>query len=279
MIMKKDINIWYVDSGKSVSGNGLSTDAAFITLQEAVTAAGDYDTIYIVGNSIETIAATGIAITQDGLRIIGANGSQGRQAAALKCTGTASMFVVTGNRFEIAGLNLSQRGAYTCIQIGSATVGAVYNTWIHHCNFDGYSTATYGVAGYSGTTDTVNLTIEDCVFQSFATACFRAYGTRDYYRRNTLQVNVDTIGIDCLQTDGHHGGGVIADNIIYGIANSSTTGIKLAGNCNAGTIVIANNLLSGTFDTSITESSGDNAVQNFLGSTTGGSVIDSNSSS
>ena len=85
--VKKDTQIWYVDSGKTspaASGDGLTWDTAFITLAEAVTAAGDYDTILVAPNSIETIATGGITITQDGLRIIGANGSVGRQAASLK---------------------------------------------------------------------------------------------------------------------------------------------------------------------------------------------------
>ncbi|KKM15234.1 hypothetical protein LCGC14_1698090 [marine sediment metagenome] len=164
--VKKDTQIWYVDSGKTSpasSGDGLTWEAAFLTLAEAVTAAGDYDTILIAPNSIETIAAAGIAITQDGLKIFGANASEAIQSAALKCTGTAAMFRVTGNRFEIAYLNLSQRGAYPCIQIGSASVGAIYQTYIHNVNFDGYATATYGVEGYL-TSDCVNLTIEDCYF-------------------------------------------------------------------------------------------------------------------
>ena len=72
IVMKRDTTIWYVDSGQSASGNGKTPKTAFITLQEAVTAAGDFDTILIMPNPIETIAATGIDITQEGLRIIGA---------------------------------------------------------------------------------------------------------------------------------------------------------------------------------------------------------------
>ncbi len=278
--IKKDTQIWYVDSGKtspSVSGDGLTWEHAFVTLQEAVTAAGDYDTILIAPNSIQTIAVAGIAITQDGLRIFGANGTEGRQAAALKiAAGTASMFQVEGNRFEIAGLNLSQRTAYPCILIGSGSTGAIYETWVHHCNFDGYGTATHGVKP-NGTTDTVSLCVEDCYFQSHATAAIEVNGTRDTYRRNTIKVAADTIGINVIKTGASRTFGVIADNLLFGVTSSSTTAIKLAGNITAGHAIIARNLLSGSWNVTITQSTGLNGVENYEASSTGGSLIDTSS--
>ncbi len=66
-MQKLDTRVWYVDSGKTspaVSGDGKTWEQAVLTLQEAVTLAGDYDTILIAPNTIETIAATGIAITK-----------------------------------------------------------------------------------------------------------------------------------------------------------------------------------------------------------------------
>ena len=137
MILKKDNTAWYVDSSQSASGNGKTPKTAFITLQEAVTASSAWDVIIIMPNSIETVAATGIEINKEGLRIFGALSTSAHQVSALKCTGTAAMFRITANRVEIANLYMSQRGAYPTIEIGSASVGAVYETHIHHCNFDG----------------------------------------------------------------------------------------------------------------------------------------------
>ncbi len=278
--IKKDTQIWYVDSGKTgptVSGDGLTWAKAFLTLQEAVTVAGDYDTILVAHNSIETIAATGIAITQDGLRILGPNGSPGRQSAAFKCTGTAPMFVITGDRVEIAGLHFSQRGAYICIQVGSASDGGVYQTWIHHCNLEGYGTATYGVSGYAQTADTVHLVVEDCHFQGFATAAIHVNGTGDSYKRNVIKVNSNTIGIDIKKTGGTRAECVIADNLLYGIAGGTTVGIKLAGTITAGNIIIAKNMLGGTWDTTITQSDTGIGVENYYSDTTGGTLIDTDS--
>jgi len=263
--------VWYVNSNLSASGSGRSWDSAFLTLQEAVTAASDYDTILIAPDSIQTIAATGIAITQDGLRIFGANASEGIQAAALKCTGTSlAMFQVTGNRFEIAGLNLSQRGAYPCIQIGSATVSAVYSTYIHNCNFDGYGTATYGVEGYS-ITDCVNLLIEDCYFASHATAAIRCSGTRSTVRRNTIAVPADTIGIMAVDATGDRQYSIYVDNYLFGVSGSSTGGIVFTGTPTAGTLMLARNYLCGTWNTTITDVTG--GCNNYVMDASGGALI------
>ncbi len=151
--VKHNSQKWYVDSGKTepaVSGDGLSPKGAVLTLAEAVANAGDYDVILVAPNSIETIASGGITITQTGLRILGSNGSQYRQAASLKIiAGTAPMFIIEADRVEIAGFNLSCRIAYPCISIGNVATGvgtAVYSTWIHHNNIDGAGTGTFGIA-------------------------------------------------------------------------------------------------------------------------------------
>ena len=278
--IKKDTQIWYVDSGKSpsVTGDGTTWEEAFLTLQEAVTAAGDFDTILIAPNSIEAVAAAGIDITQEGLKIYGSASTEATQVAALKCTGTAAMIRIGANRVEIAGLYFSQRGAYTCIEIGTAAVGAVYETHIHHCNFDGYGTATYGVRGYGGTVDTVCLVVEDCYFMSFATACISSNGTRDSYRRNTFQVATDTIGITIEKHTAHRHWGVYVDNLFFGKSNSSTKGIYQATKVSSGSACIARNLFSGTWDETITATDQDIGVQNFYSHTTGGTVVDCNSS-
>jgi len=279
--IKKDTQIWYVDSGKTgpaVSGDGLTWKNAFMTLAEAVTAAGDFDTILIAPNAIETIAAAGIDITQEGLRIIGSASTEAAQCAAFKITaGTASMFRILANRVEICNVYLSQRTAYPCIEIGSATVGAVYETHIHNVAFDGYGTATYAVRGYNGAVDTVCLVVEDCYMQSFATAALEANGTRDTYRRNTIQVPVDTTGIHVTKTGGDRMPCFIVDNYFVGIANSSTTGIEFDGNTTAGKVLVIKNMFAGTWDTSITAQTGQVGVENYVADGSGGARIDCNS--
>lgn len=290
--VKKGTQIWYVDSGKTnpaTSGNGLTWDEAFLTLAEAVSAAGNYDTILVAPNSIETIASGGITITQTGLRILGANGSIGRQSSAFKiAAGTSPMFTITADRVEIAGLHLSCRIAYPAICIGSVADGvgtAVYQTWIHDCNITGYGTATFGVAmggaggfGVATQCDAVNAVIENNKFTAFATAAVVVSGTRMSVKNNEIDVPVDTIGVSVVETGSNRGYWKVNGNIFAGIANASTTAIKFAGNTTAGQGQVMNNLLCGSFDTTITDNTGDIGCLNYEGTTSGGTIIDFNSS-
>jgi hypothetical protein len=285
--LKTDSQIWYVDSGKSsgVSGDGLSPETAFLTLLEAVTAAGNYDVIIIEENTIQTIATAGITITQTGLKIFGANTNNGSQNASLKKTvGATPMFIIAADRVEIAYLAISMRTAAAAIQIGTDAIAAagagVYNTYIHDCNFDAYSTATYAVRPHinGAYADAVNLVVENCYFDGFVTAAVLCNSTRETHRFNTIKVPAEGIGFDVIKTGGDRAYTVINDNLIYGVSGSATCGIKTAGNITAGLAIWARNLLAGSFNTTIGNSSGDHGVLNYQGSTTGGSLIDCNTS-
>lgn len=275
--------IWYVDSGITTAGDGTSPEKALATLAGAVTKAGNYDIILVAENTIETIAAT-ITITQTGLKIFGSGSSEAAQASALKTTYAGPMFLIKADRVEIAGLRISQRSAYASIMIGDTAGQAYYQTHIHHCNFDGYGTALYGVspgpvaAAANGQCDPVNLVVEDCYFKGIVTAAIVSNGTRDTYRRNTIHVTADSCGVYVFKTAGDRGYGVVADNLMFGEAGTTTIGIKGAGNNTAGLLIYARNLFVGDFDTTISNNTGDPGVLNYVGSTTGGSLIDCNSS-
>ena len=289
--IKKDTQIWYVDSGKtspSVSGDGLTWEHAFITLQEAVTAAGDHDTILVAPNDIATIASGGIEITQEGLRILGPLADNALQNAAFKITaGTSPMFTILADRVEIAGLHLSCRIAYPAICIGSVADGvgtAIYETHIHDCNITGYSTATFGVAmggsggfGVATQCDAVNLLINNNKFTGFVTACVVVSGSRMTVKNNEFDVPVDTIGVTVVETGGNRGYWKINDNYFVGIANASTTAIKFAGNTTLGQGQVMKNLLAGTWSTTITAQTGQVGVENYVADGSGGARIDCNS--
>ncbi|KKK88046.1 hypothetical protein LCGC14_2747130, partial [marine sediment metagenome] len=274
--VKQGTNIWYVDSGKTsgTSGGGTTWDTAFMTLLEAVTKAGAYDTILIAPNSIQTIASGGITITQDGLKIFGAGSSEAGKQSALKLSaGTSPMFTITADRVEIAGLNLSCRIAYPAIQIGDTNGLAHYFIHIHDCFLDGYGTATWGITNgptasdWTAQADSPGLVVENCYFSSFATAAIDANGTEDTYRNNTIHVATDTIGIDVSRTGGGRNPFLIIDNLFYGLANASTTAIKFAGNTTVGGGIVARNLLAGSFNTTISNNTGDAGVENYQGTT------------
>ncbi len=289
--IKKDTQIWYVDSGKTgpaASGDGLTWEHAFLTLAEAVDAAGDHDTILVAPNDIETIATGGIEITQEGLRILGPLANKALNNAAFKIVaGTSPMFTILADRVEIAGLHLSCRIAYPAICIGSVADGvgtAIYETHIHDNNITGYGTGTFGVAmggaggfGVSTQCDAVNLVIENNKFTGFATAAVVVSGSRMSVLNNDFNVPVDTIGVSVVETGSTRGYWTINDNRFTGISGSSTTGIKFAGNTTIGQGTVINNQLVAQWTTTIDTNSGDPGLSNYFRSTNGETLIDTNS--
>ncbi|MDD3106291.1 MAG: hypothetical protein PHP65_00600 [Bacilli bacterium] len=272
--------VWYVNSNLSASGSGRSWDSAFLTLAEAVAVADDYDTILIAPDTIQTIATAGITITQNGLRILGANPHPGVQAASFKKTvGATPMFIIGADRVEIAGLCLSMRTAAACIQIGTtaiATAGAgVYQVYLHDNNLEG-QTATYGVVPHNvgGTyADPVNLVVENNFFSGFATAAIVCNGTRDSYLNNTIMVPAAGIGIEYLKNAGDRGYGLIRGNRIYG-SNSTDTGIKITNAPSAGLFNVAENYVM-YCNTNITTGKGDTSfLMNYVSNATGGAIFD-----
>ncbi len=283
-------NLFFVNSSVSSSGDGLTWDSAFKTLQEAVTASGDHDTILVAPNDIDTIASGGIEITQEGLRILGPLVSTELNNAAFKIVaGTSPMFTILADRVEIAGLHLSCRIAYPAICIGSVADGvgtAIYETHIHDNNITGYGTGTFGVAmggaggfGVATQCDAVNLVIERNKFTSFVTAAVVVSGSRMSVLDNDFNVQADSIGVSVVETGGNRGYWTINDNRFTGISGSSTTGIKFAGNTTIGQGTMINNQLVGQWTTTIDTNSGDPGLSNYFGSTNGETLLDTNSSS
>ena len=165
---------------------------------------------------------------------------------------------------------LSQRGAYPTIEIGSATVGTVYETHIHDVNFDGYGACTYGITGYNQTVDTVCLVVEDCYMMSMATAAIHCNGTRDTYRRNTIFVPTSTTGIHVKDAGGDKNWTVIVDNDLIGITDAIGI-VFAAGAPTAGTLMLARNMLSGTWGTTITDVA--QGIENYVSDASGGALI------
>jgi len=256
----RDSNIWYVDKNKSNSstGDGLSWKEAFLTVTEAIAAAGDYD-IIMIGQGVYSEAAT-LAITQTGLKIFG-SGTSGLiwGPTSLKSDTCADhLITINANGVEIAGLdficNTDEKDA-----IRVATTAAIYKTHIHDCHFGGGS-GEYGI--YTGDTyDSVDMHVERCKFYNYATAGIRHNGTRCSYTDNVFFVPAAGIGIDCAQTGANRPDTVIIRNYIIG-SNSTDTGIKIASTePTDGTLLVANNVVTNC-STNITQDKSDAGVVN-----------------
>ena len=267
-------NVWYVDSGKSASGDGKSWGNAKVTIAEAVDAAGtDGDVIYVAPGDYE-ISET-IDITTNNLTIIGPNKSCNDYAALVYNDDAFDVFSIDANNVSIIGLGIATVDD-AGVGINIAGTSNSYKVYIANCMFDGWSKGTYGIFT-DNTQDSPDLTVEDCMFRSWTTACISANATRDMYRNNKFFVATDTVGIQYVPNAGSRPNGVIENNMFCGVANSSTTAIAMTGTPTAGTLMIANNKLMGTWDVTIEAETTAAGCENYEASTTGGSLIDCNS--
>lgn len=256
----KDSEIFYVDSGKTSpasSGDGKTWDAAFLTIAEAVAAAGDNDVIYIGPGDYEISAA--IAITQNGLRIIGPNKSCNDYAALIYSDAAMDLLSIDANNVSIIGLGFSTVGGNgNGIAIAGTTTA--YKVYIAHCRFDGYGKVGTGIL-CDDTQDQPDLVVENCLFREWSVAAIHHNATRAMYRGNLINVKAGGIGIDCIPTAGNRPDSWVIDNYILG-SNSTDTGIKIAATePTDGTLLVANNVVTNC-NLNITQDKSDAGVVN-----------------
>ena len=263
MQVVKDSQIWYVDKNKTApasSGDGLTWDTAFLTVTEAVAAAGDYD-IIMIGHGVYSEAAT-LAITQTGLKIFGA-GTSGLiwGPTSLKSDTCADHLIsINCNGVEIAGLDfICNTTSKNAIQMGDTTT--TYKTHIHNCHFGGGGTTNIGI-NCDTTQDTVDMHVEKCEFYNYSTAGIFLSGTRCKVTDCLFFVPAAGIGIDnSTDTAGNRPDKLIARNYIIG-SNSTDTGIKIASTePTDGTLLVANNVVTNC-NLNITQDKSDAGVVN-----------------
>ena len=248
----KDSQIWYVDKGKTgpaVSGDGLSWDKAFLTITEAIAAAGNYDIIFIAPGFYTEAAE--LTVTQVGLKIFGLNSSgKTRGPCAMKTptvAGPMLTIAVNANDVEIAGLGFIATSGHEAIVLGGAATGYVWRPHIHDCAFFGDDVGTYAIGVYGATTtpsagafpDCAEAVVENCHFYAWATACASLciYGTRVMVRNNTLFIIAGATGI-AVGTGRPFS--EISGNKINGV-NSTDVGIRITGD--AATWICEKNIL------------------------------------
>jgi len=193
--------LYFVDSSKSSSGDGLSWDSPVITIAEAVAlslaAGGVYDTIYVKGNQVDETSdyAESVTVTaaQAGLRIIGVGNSP---EGVMWTVGTAEGTILTGAAKDmyISGFRFRPNGSTSGVAIELAVTAL--GTIIENCIFRStVETAKYGIH----TESTADITIQNCVFSSLDTAIYGNAGVKTNYRNkiigNLFDDKVDSAGI------------------------------------------------------------------------------------
>lgn len=259
----KDSQVWYVDSGKAApasSGDGLTWDKAFITIAEALTAAGTNDVIYVAPGDYPIAAALAVvATTHAGLTIIGPNRSGHDYKALVYTSGAVDCMTIDANNVTVIGLAFSAAGGNgNGISIASGT--ATYKCHIENCRFDGYGNAGYGVLT-DDTQDSPDLLVENCLFRSWATGGIYHNSTRATYRNNDIFADAASIGINLIPTGGNRPDTMVYGNRILG-SNSTDVGIQIASTePTDGTLLVANNVVTNC-STNITQDKSDADVVN-----------------
>jgi hypothetical protein len=269
---------WFVDGSMTTSGNGKSWDRAFKTIAEAITAAGAEDHIHIgQGDYQETATST---ITQEGLKIFGPNDSENGYPALWFAPTALHNLVIKAHNVSIFNMGFyANQNTKDAIHIGDTNGQAYWKLVVDGCKFEGGGVGEYAIrsgatAGAAGGPEAPDITIQNCLFRSFATCAVQANWTRGMVRNCQFFVDAGTIGIEHIPTAGNRPDMRYIDNIIMGAA-STDTGIKITGTPSAGTYAIVRNIVLNC-NTAITGKATNDAVcaLNYVGDASGGALID-----
>jgi len=267
----RDSQIWYVDKNKAnaVSGDGLTWDNAFLTITEAVAAAGDYDIIFI-GQGTYTEADV-VDITQTGLRMFGAGTGKYQWGKTSMNSNTAGghLMTINASNVEIAGMGFiietnDKHGIFI-----ASTAEAPWNIHIHDCHFAGNAGECGIYCDY--TNDPVELVVERCEFLDFPTAGIHLSGSRSKVMDNLFFVFTGQIGLDIHDSGADRGWKLISDNKFVG--TGTCTGIRMETAPTAGYIGIFRNVFA-NFSTEMTTTVAEVGCLNYMDDTAGGALVD-----
>ena len=234
-------NIYYVNGGSDGPtdnyGNGTTPSDPKRTLTAAVgkcvTGHNDYIFVLNYGSNARAVETWPVAISKDMVHVIGLSANPASKWAVVTATGTnANAFTVTGQRCEIAQLEIGGTATGSGCGIAVGNVAGVWGLYVHDCWF--------GVADGAGTNgilvgstfDAPYLTVENCVFGNGLTGTailLTGVATKFQFKNNEFRSN--TL---CISVAGSCVGGSITGNKFQLDADTNGDAITLA----AGTSLI-----------------------------------------
>lgn len=198
-------NIWFVDSGASSGGNGLSPEGAVTTIDAAINlaTASNGDIIVVMeGHAESIVGAAGVAQDKAGLTIIGLGRGRNRPVVTFTTATAASWNIsAASNHVEnIAFVNaIASQTAMMNITAADVT--------IRNCEFQLSDGSTAAVLGILTTDAADRLLIEDNYFHGLnaVTGAIRIVGTdHTIVRRNYVTGSFATTGaIEQVTTKGN----------------------------------------------------------------------------
>ena len=226
-------NEYYVNGGSDgptgATGQG-TKESPFQTIKEALAkcTSGNDDYVYVLnyGSNGRAAETWPIAVTKDQVHINGLRATMGSKWSTVKpaATGTPNAFTITGQRCEIANLEIGGYSTGSGIEIGDA----VWGTTIHDCwfGYTGDTAGTHGIYVASGA-DAPYLCVYDCRFGSSLTGDgIRIAGnaTRGFINKNIFR---DIAGI-AINVSGSAVGGEIVDNRFQMLADTAGDAITMS---------------------------------------------------
>ena len=198
-------NIWFVDSGVSASGNGLSPDTAVTTIDAAINlaTASNGDIIIVMEGHAETIAAAaGIALDVIGLTIVGLGRGRSRPVITFGTAAGASLDISAASNWIENVVLLNGVASQTAVVNVTAA-----DVMIKGCEFQLGDATTQALLGILTTDAADRLIVEDNWFHTSdaVTAAIRIVGTDDIIvRRNLVTGKYATTGaIEQVTTAGN----------------------------------------------------------------------------
>ncbi len=198
-------NIWFVDSGASSGGNGLSPEAAVTTIDAAInlaTASNGDIIIVMEGHAESIVGAGGIALDKAGLTIVGLGRGRNRPVVTF-ATDAAASFNISAASCHVENLVLLNAIAS---QTAMVNISAADVT-IKGCEVQVSDGSTAALLGILTTDGADRLLIEDNYFHGLnaVTAAIRIVGTdHTIVRRNYVTGSFATTGaIEQVTTKGN----------------------------------------------------------------------------
>lgn len=289
-LYKPEKKTWFVDEVGATTngtGDGKCINSAFLTVAEAVAAAGAYDTIKVLPAVYTEDSDDGLQLNYTGMRLVGVNANgeeykgQGscKPECMIKGTDTATLLIIDANDVEVSGMTFKAVDAGIGIQIGDAAE-TIHNTWIHDCKFIGApaetATGTYAICPYSPTSwtcDFADAIIERCWFFGWTTAAVVLYGTRSSIKdcEFILLTNGD-IGILRPGAADTRPYNFIKDNDFMGVA--SAIAVSVDSSQTAGDIGIYRNYVLGGMSFEGGTINDNDHVNDFIADSSGGVLAD-----